>query len=116
LKLNKLIDKEESKWKTYIGSFYNYDVYIVNGNYIRKKFDHEFIMGTNFKANPEYVPHNEIWLEKEKEKNTERDTFLHETIEVMFMEWLKVDYKTAHGYSSACDEVNLRLEGMWKKI
>jgi len=77
------------------GNIDGFDIYIVDGEWVRNHYDSDFEEGSNCFAHPEYVPSPEIWLEKGLEK--EYPYILgHELTEAKLMRDEGMSYDEAH--------------------
>ena len=80
---NKLYQKIKPYIK-YLGEYAGFNVYYVDGNYIRKNINEEF---TNFGQHYSFacIPENELWIEKEA-RDDERPFFIdHLLVEYRLM-------------------------------
>lgn len=90
--------------KYYIGSIDNYNIYIVDGAYVKLKWYEDFTEGSNFmvagKGNEphpvlDFIPDNEIWLDGRMTVHELPFILYHELIEVRFMK-KSLSYDDAH--------------------
>jgi hypothetical protein len=80
----------------------DYTVYLIDGNEIRKTFDPHFVFGGHDLVY-NYIPLNEIWLEKNIDKEEIPYILLHEKIERDLMKQGK-SYDVAHEYATIADK------------
>jgi hypothetical protein len=85
-------------------------IYIVDGTALRREVDDNFIMGSNAKANAEYIPAGEIWIELMLTPAERFFIALHETVEFRHME-KGMEYEQAHKLAS---KVEQSLRKKWK--
>lgn len=85
-------------------------IYIVDGTALRREVDDNFIMGSNAKANAEYIPGGEIWIEQMLTPAERFFIALHETVEFRHME-KGMGYENAHKLAS---KVEQSLRKKWK--
>lgn len=85
-------------------------IYIVDGTAMRRDVDDDFIMGSNAKANADYIPAGEIWLEQMLTPPERFFIALHETIEFRHME-TGLKYEQAHKMASKTEQA---LRKKWK--
>jgi hypothetical protein len=86
----------------------NIQVWSVDGSIIRRDIDDDFVLGTNWKANPNYsgMKDREIWIEKILDSDpVERGCIeIHELVEANLMEHYKLPYHKAHLLASKVEE------------
>jgi hypothetical protein len=82
-----------------LGSFGDYQLITVDGEYIRDKVDQEFCEGGNFARYP-YVPFNQIWVECSLEDHDMAATLIHECVETGEMQNYAMDYDSAHALAN----------------
>jgi len=66
--------------KLFLGRFRDYDVYSVNGAYVKILYDINFVEGGNFRAYS-YIPEGEIWLDADLDKVDQKYILSHEYFE-----------------------------------
>lgn len=93
-------------WKKYLGHVFEIDIYLVDEKCVQDNFDKQFIYGTNWMANPEYCPKNEIWITGIEEK----DTLRHEFVESLLMLYHNLSYEKAHAIASELDVIESELK------
>ena len=80
--------------KSFLCNYKGFDVYTVNGDYVKISYSMEFVEGGNFKVY-DFVPENEIWIDNKIDKEDRIPILIHEYVEVIHM--LKgMDYDSAH--------------------
>jgi hypothetical protein len=79
-------------------------IYEVDGEYIRDNIDIEFTEGGHSFVY-EWIPEDEIWVEKMKSKNDQREILSHEITEYTLMKYGKKEYDEAHGYASSAEAI-----------
>lgn len=84
-------------------------IYIIDGTEVRREIDDDFIMGGNGFAY-DYVPQDEIWLEKLLDQNERFFIFIHERIESQLMKLYGYDYDAAHMAASGVELAARRHE------
>jgi hypothetical protein len=85
-------------------------IYIVDGTALRRELDPQYIMGSNFKANPEYIPEGEIWIEEMLSPAERFFICLHEVFEMRHM--VKgMSYEKAHDLASQKES---KMRKKWK--
>lgn len=70
-------------------------VYRVNGPEVREKLFIDFTQGGNGYRYPNFVPKNEVWVEKMNEEKDEKFILVHELVEIMNMS-RGMKYNPAH--------------------
>ncbi len=77
-----------------LGNFSGFNVWIVNGKYVRENFDREF---TNFgqHLNYSFIPKNEFWIDKENEGDESRFFITNMLVENKLMS-MKKSFDYAH--------------------
>ncbi|MBW8890051.1 MAG: hypothetical protein JF616_20035 [Fibrobacteres bacterium] len=85
-------------------------IYVVDGTTMRREVDDNFIMGSNAKANAEYIPDGEIWIEQMLTPAERFFIALHETVEFRHME-KGAKYDQAHQLASKMEQ---GLRKKWK--
>lgn len=73
------------------------DIYLVNGDWIKRKLEMDFIEGSNFRVpDRSFIPPGEVWIDGRMEKHEFPFVLYHEIIEtrLMFLEGLS--YNDAH--------------------
>jgi hypothetical protein len=85
-------------WKLHLGDLWDgRKVYVVDGTYVRDNFFADFVEGSNCCAYPEFVPKNEIWLERDQTPEDLMESLIHEIIECTLMCYgIKKTYNPAH--------------------
>jgi hypothetical protein len=70
-------------------------IFEVDGNYIRKEVYDDFTMGGHEYVYPNFIPHNEIWLDKDLSTEDKEATLIHEANERLKMS-KGIMYSEAH--------------------
>ena len=81
--------------KLFLGRFRDYDVYSVNGAYVKILYDINFVEGGNFRAYS-YIPDGEIWIDNNLDNSDMKFTLSHEYYEAEAM-------KEGLGYDNPLD-------------
>jgi hypothetical protein len=85
--------------KTLLRELSDCRIYVVDGTAMRRDVDDQYIMGSNAKANAEYIPEGEIWIEQMLTPAERFFITLHETVEFRHME-KGMKYDQAHELAS----------------
>jgi hypothetical protein len=85
-------------------------IYVVDGTDLRRDVDDNFIMGSNAKANAEYIPEGEVWIERMLTPAERFFIALHETIEFRHM-GKGMKYERAHDLASVHEQ---KMRRKWK--
>jgi len=95
-------------YKVFMGKIDSLEIYIVDGEVVRREIYSDFIFGGNEQRYP-FVPHNEIWIDNSISNRDYYPTLKHEINEMTLMRDLHYTYLQAHD-SSLMIEVKLRNE------
>lgn len=95
-------------YKILADQFDSLDIYIVDGELVRREIYSDFIFGGNEQRYP-FVPHNEIWIDNTIPSREYITTLKHEVNEMNLMKNLGWTYLQAHD-SSLMIEVKMRNE------
>lgn len=71
-------------------------VMLVDGAFVRKVIDTDFIGGGHHYAYPLWMAEDEIWLEETFNTSEQRYILMHEVAEHYLMKYLNLDYLQAH--------------------
>ena len=85
-----------------LGTILGFDVWVVDGNYVRTVIDIDFVEGGNGGCYT-YIPISEVWVEKAEDQLV---VVLHEIIECTLMVTNGLDYDSAHNIA---DEQELKV-------
>ena len=103
---------EGSLQKLFLGNFCGYEVYSVNGNFVKRLPSPRAIEWTEAGhfLRYEFIPENEIWIDNNLNNLNYAPNLLHETWEII--NWLKynLDYETAHTQYAMPIEAKYRLK------
>jgi uncharacterized membrane protein (UPF0127 family) len=88
---------------TNLGKVKNFNIWVVNGKYIRDNIDIDFTTGGN-PGRYEYIPENEIWIDNSVEQDEIEDDVLHEIDECLNMEIKGETYDKAHDEASGLEK------------
>ncbi len=105
---HKGIDDIAGVYKVFMGKIDSLNIYIVDGELVRKEIYPDFIFGGNEQRYP-YVPHNEIWIDNSIPNREYTTTLKHEINEMNLMRDFEWTYIQAHD-SSLMLEVKMRNE------
>ena len=92
--------------KTLIGGFDGIKIFIVDGHNVRTNMDTDFTLGSHGLL-VDYIPKDEIWIEKMINPIDESINLSHEIFEYLLMRDKKLIYDDAHEIS-ICAEKALR--------
>lgn len=95
-------------YKIFMEKIDSIDIYIVDGNLIRREIYPDFIFGGN-EQRYTFVPHNEIWIDDAIPNREYTTTLKHEINEMTLMRDYGMSYIAAHD-SSLMLEVELRTQ------
>lgn len=82
-----------------LGKLGGYDVWLVDGTFVRDHIDIDFVAGGN-PSRYGYVPMNELWVEATQAKEDIASSALHECVEAILMKKHGQDYDHAHNHAS----------------
>jgi len=104
LKIAEEILKQDS-WKTPFAVMPdNTKIFIVDGNHVRTNIFVDFVLGGHgYVYN--FVPKDEIWVEKVQNNADEQYNLTHEIIEYLLMKNCKQDYDTAHDFTAKVEDI-----------
>jgi len=85
--------------KRCIGSVDNINVFLVNGQEVKQKYDMDFVEGGN-DAVKVYIPKNEVWLDAKYDINMLKTILLHELSERYLMSTKAYSYEDAHDFAN----------------
>jgi hypothetical protein len=105
---HKGVDDIAGVYRVYMGKIDSLEIYIVDGETIRREIFPDFIFGGNEQRYP-FVPHNEIWIDNSVSNREYPITLKHELNEMYLMRDFGMTYNQAHD-SSLMIEVRLRTE------
>ena len=90
--------------KKFLRNYKGYKVYIVDGNYVRKHIDIDYLGGGN-PSRYQYIPEDEFWIEKLSDGAPEDilGFIVHEYEECEMMKKQGMDYETAHDKASTAE-------------
>jgi hypothetical protein len=100
------IDDISGVYKVFMGKIDSLEVYIVDGQLVRREIFSDFIFGGNEQRYP-FIPHNEIWIDDAVSAKEYATTLQHEVLEMNLMRDFQMTYIQAHD-SSLMLEVKLR--------
>jgi ankyrin repeat protein/8-oxo-dGTP pyrophosphatase MutT (NUDIX family) len=96
------------KYKKDLGSFkvvdFEVKVYEIDGQEVRDNINTDFTLGGHGMVY-DYVPKNEIWVEKEYSKVDEGDIVAHEITEYLLMYKANMKYDDAHEEATSVEEI-----------
>lgn len=95
-------------YKVFMGKIDSLEIYIVDGQLVRREIFPDFIFGGNEQRYP-FVPLNEIWIDDAISAKEYTSTLQHEIKEMRLMRDFQMTYTQAHD-SSLLLEVKLRNE------
>lgn len=95
-------------YKVFMGKIDSLEIYIVDGDLIRREIYSDFIFGGN-EQRYLFVPHNEIWIDDAIPNREYTTTLKHEINEMTLMRDKGMNYIAAHD-SSLMLEVKLRTQ------
>lgn len=100
-------ESEESSWKKLIGILWDgTKVFEVDGEYVRDNLEHTEFWGGAHHYEDDYVPENEIWVEKMKEERKDNPPIgVHEIFEWFQMKYLGTDYDHAHDKANSVEKI-----------
>lgn len=93
-------------YKVFMGKIDSLEIYIIDGDLIRREVYPDFIFGGNEQRYP-FIPHNEIWIDNTIPNREYTSTLKHEINEMTLMRDKGLSYLDAHD-SSLMLEVELR--------
>lgn len=82
----------------------NTKIYIVDGNHIRNNIFVDFVLGGHGYVY-DFVPKDEIWIERIQNSKDEQYNFTHEVIEYLLMKHCKKYYDDAHDFSAKIEDI-----------
>lgn len=95
------IDKDE---KILLGTIDNIKIYSVSGHYTRTNISSDFTLGSHGLIE-DYIPDDEIWIERMLNKIDEGINLSHEIIEYLLMKHKKINYDDAHKISIDAEDI-----------
>jgi hypothetical protein len=99
--------------KKLAGSMFNYDVYAIDGEFIRNEIEVDFVEGGNHGRYPGFIPEDEIWIEEFLSPLDFAATAIHEFVEVTLMRRGGMGYEAAHDYANVAEQ-QFRREYEWR--
>lgn len=105
---HKGVDDVAGVYRVYMGKIDSLNIYIVDGETVRREIFPDFIFGGNEQRYP-FVPHNEVWIDNSVSNREYAITLKHELNEMYLMRDFGMTYNQAHD-SSLMLEVKLRTE------
>ncbi len=100
------VDDVAGIYKVHMGKIDSLEIYIVNGELVRREIFSDFIFGGNEQRYP-FIPRNEIWIDDAISSKEYITTLHHEINEMILMRNLDMTYIQAHD-SSLMLEVKMR--------
>lgn len=86
---------ENSLQKLFVGNFKGINIYVVNGEYIKKAYDTDFVEGGHDLVYS-FINENEIWIDNNLETDNYKYILYHEYIERYLMKNKNLTYEKAH--------------------
>jgi hypothetical protein len=95
-------------YKVFMGKIDSLEIYIIDGDLVRREIYPDFIFGGNEQRYP-FIPHNEIWIDNAIPNREYTTTLRHEINEMTLMRDKGMSYLDAHN-ASLMLEVELRTQ------
>lgn len=103
-----IIDLEKEYFSTikkvHIGKLEEFNIYLVDGDVIKKELEMDFCEGGNPFRYPEFVPDNELWIDMSIHTPDIKFILLHEFVESKLMSKLNMKYDPAHTHANAAEK------------
>jgi hypothetical protein len=86
--------------KLFLGQIGEISFYTVNGDFVKRNAQMEFVEGGNWMVYPQTIPENEIWIDNDLNHQDYAPIALHEYIESWLMVNEKLEYEDAHEFAN----------------
>jgi len=90
-------------FKQQIGQWKNLNIYMVDGNEVKIKYDMDFVEAGNSEAK-NYIPKNEIWIDSSTDTTNIKFSIYHEIVERFYMNVYDYDYEKAHDIANTIEK------------
>jgi hypothetical protein len=84
------------------------EVFLVHGHWVRDNINNEFI-GGGHNYQDDYIPENEIWVEKLEDPADTKEVLVHELTEYIFMKYGDLEYDDAHEIANTVEDTVRRI-------
>jgi hypothetical protein len=101
--------EEEILQKQFLYNYNGYDVYTVNGAFVKVTYKMDFVEGGHFKVY-NFIPENEIWVDNNIDSKNWGYIAYHEYIEVEEMINNNLDYNSAHEIANKAEKKYREVE------